>query len=70
MELYQLITFNGKEFAWHPGLTVDELLKNQKDIFPIIVVKVNGRPILKKEYTTYEIPDNSEVNTVDIIAGG
>jgi thiamine biosynthesis protein ThiS len=67
-----VITLNGKELAWHPGLTVEEVLKymDESDKFPIIVVKVNGRPILKKEYSTFEVPDNAEVNTVDIIAGG
>jgi thiamine biosynthesis protein ThiS len=67
-----LITLNGKQLAWRPGLTVGDVLKSldEADKFPIIVVKVNGRPILKKEYSTYEVPDNAEVITVDIIAGG
>jgi len=64
------ITVNGKKFPWHPGLTVEEILKELDEKFPIVVVKVNGKPILKKEHSTLKIPDNAEVNTVDIIAGG
>ena len=65
-----MIIVNGEHQPWRPGLTVEEIMKELKDIFPIIVVKVNGRPILKKEYSTFEIPDGAEVNTIDIIAGG
>jgi thiamine biosynthesis protein ThiS len=55
---------------WRPGLTIEEILNNLKENLSIIVVKVNGRPVLKKEYGTFEVPDNAEVNTIDIIAGG
>lgn len=55
---------------WHEGLTVGEILNNLKENLAIIVVKVNGKPILKKEFNTYIIPNNSEVNTIEIIAGG
>jgi thiamine biosynthesis protein ThiS len=55
---------------WRTGLTVEEILNNLEENFSIIVVKVNGKPILKKQYSTYEVPDGAEVNTVDIIAGG
>ena len=55
---------------WKPGLTVEEILKNLEEDLSIVVVKVNGRPILKKEYSTFEVPDGAEVYTIDIIAGG
>lgn len=55
---------------WRPGLTVEEILDNLKEDLSIIVVKVNGKPVLKKEYGNFEVPDNAEVNTIDIIAGG
>jgi sulfur carrier protein ThiS len=55
---------------WRPGLTIEEILDNLKEDLSIIVVKVNGKPVLKKEYGTFEVPDNAEVNTIDIIAGG
>jgi thiamine biosynthesis protein ThiS len=65
-----LLTVNGKKVAWHSGLTVDELLKILGNNFPIVVVKVNGKHIPKKEFGTFEIPDDAEINTVDIISGG
>ena len=65
-----MITLNGKKLPWHQGLTIQELLEQQNEDFAIVVVKVNNKVISKKEYTTFEIPDNAEVNTVDIIAGG
>lgn len=65
-----MITLNGKELAWRDGLTVEEILNSLDDDFSIVVVKVNGKPVLKKEYPTFEVPDGAEVNTVEIIAGG
>ena len=65
-----MINVNGKKMAWAPGLTVDDILKKIDNKFPIIVVKVNGRHISKKDYDSYKVPDNSEVYIIDIIAGG
>ena len=65
-----MITVNGNKMDWHPGLTVEEVLSNITENLAIVVVKINGKPILKKQYSTYEIPDGAEVNTIDIIAGG
>jgi thiamine biosynthesis protein ThiS len=55
---------------WHSSLTIDELLKILGNKFPIVVVKVNGKHISKKDFSTYEIPDGAEIYTVDIISGG
>ena len=52
-----MITVNGNKMEWQSGLTVEEVLKNIQYNPPIIVVKVNGKPVLKKEYSTYKIPD-------------
>jgi thiamine biosynthesis protein ThiS len=60
---------NGKQMDWHKGQTVEEILKNFNFEYPILV-KVNGKPVLKKQYSTFEVPDSAEVITVDIIAGG
>ncbi len=65
-----MITVNGTQMAWHSGLTVEEVLKNLDEKFPIIVVRVNGITVSKKEHSTFRIPDKAEVNTVEIIAGG
>jgi thiamine biosynthesis protein ThiS len=65
-----VIIVNGKETAWRPGLTVQQLLKDLGNNFPIVVVKIDGKPVPKKEFDTFEIPDDVEVSTVDIIAGG
>ena len=65
-----MIIVNGKEMAWKPGLTVDDILKKIENKFPIVVVKVNGKHISKKDYESYEVPDNSEVYIIEIIAGG
>ncbi len=61
---------NGEKKEWQPGLTVEEILNNLDYDFPIVLVKINGKPILKKQYGSFEVPDNAQVNTINIIAGG
>ena len=65
-----MITVNGNKMEWRPGLTVEQLLTDLEENLAIILVKVNGKPILKKEFGTFEVPDGAEVNTIEIIAGG
>ena len=65
-----MITVNGNKMAWRNDLTLDKILKGIEENPTIVVVKVNGKPVLKKEYSTYKVPDHAEVVTIDIIAGG
>ena len=65
-----MITVNGNKMKWRPGLTVEEILTELQDQFSIVVVKVNGRPVMRKEYSTFQVPDSAVVHTVDVIAGG
>ena len=62
-----MITVNGNKMEWTPGLKVDDILKKIENKFPIVVVKVNGKHISKKDYNSYEVPDNSEIYIIDII---
>jgi sulfur carrier protein ThiS len=60
---------NGTKIDWQEGLTVEKILADLDNKFPVLV-KVDGKPIMKKYFKTFQIPDGAEVNTIDIIAGG
>ena len=64
-----MIILNGEEKPWHNGLTLEEILLDLDNKYPI-VVKVDGKPIMKKYFKTFQIPDGAEINIIDIIAGG
>ncbi len=65
-----MITVNGVETPWRPGLTIEEILKNIEDEFSIVVVKVDGKTIQKNQHPTFKVPDGASVITIDVIAGG
>jgi sulfur carrier protein len=61
---------NQYEVEWHPGLTVQDVLDALKFSFRMIVVKVNGQVVLRKEFATTEVPDGAEMQAIHMISGG
>lgn len=58
------------ELAWHPGLTVQDMLDALKFSFRMIVVKINGKVVLRREFATTPVPDGAEVQAIHMISGG
>jgi thiamine biosynthesis protein ThiS len=55
---------------YRPGMTVQDLLDALKFSFRMIVVKVNGQVVLRKDFRTTEVPDGAEVQAIHLISGG
>jgi sulfur carrier protein len=55
---------------YRPGMTVQDLLDALKFSFKMIVVKVNGQVVLRKDFGTTEVPDGAEVQAIHLISGG
>ena len=58
------------DVAYDPGMTVQDLLDALKFSFRMIVVKVNGQVVLRKDFKTTEVPDGAEVQAIHLISGG
>jgi sulfur carrier protein len=58
------------EVVYHPGITVQDVLDALKFSFRMIVVKVDGRVVLRKDFSTTEVPDGAEVQAIHLISGG
>lgn len=58
------------EVAHVPGMTVQDLLDALRFSFRMIVVKVNGQVVLRKDFRTTEVPDGAEVQAIHLISGG
>lgn len=58
------------EVEYTQGMTVQELLDALKFSFRMIVVKVNGQVVLRKDFQTTEVPDGAEVQAIHLISGG
>lgn len=66
-----MIRVNGQfDVEWRPGMTVQDVLDALKFSFRMIVVKVNGQVVLRKDFATTEVPDGAEVQAIHLISGG
>ena len=52
------------------SLTVRELLRHQRFIFPMIVVKVNGVLVRRDDFDRVEVRDGDDVAAIHLIGGG
>ncbi len=58
------------EVEWRPGMTVQDLLDTLRFTFRMIVVKIDGRVVLRRDFGTTEVPDGAEVQALHLISGG
>lgn len=64
------ITVNGNEREYIEGETVSQLLLRMRYVFPMVIVKVNGKVIPKSEYGSTIIPDGASVDVIHLTSGG
>jgi sulfur carrier protein len=64
------IEVNRKHTEWVKNETVEQLLKRMKYTFPLVVVKINEKVILKKDFPITIIPDKSKIAVLHMISGG
>jgi len=61
---------NQYDLEWCPGMTVQDVLDALKFTFRMIAVKVNGQPVLRRDFASAEVPDGAEVLALHMISGG
>jgi sulfur carrier protein ThiS len=65
-----MIKVGKKDLPWREGMTVADLLKDLGDPYPYGVVRINDMTVSKPNFDKTQVPDNSEVFLVPMIAGG
>jgi thiamine biosynthesis protein ThiS len=66
-----VIRVNGQyDVEYRPGMTVQDVLDALKFSFRMIAVKVDGQPVLRRDFATTEVPDGAEVLALHMISGG
>ena len=53
-----------------PGMTVQDVLDALKFSFRMIVVKIDGKVVLKRDFATTEVLDGTEMQAIHLISGG
>lgn len=66
----KLIVNNNIENIDSESLSISELLHYKRYTFKMIVVKLNGKPISKDEYSTTYLKDGDNVQVIHLISGG
>lgn len=65
-----MIEVNGRKLEWEKGMTVNTVLAKMNYTFPLIIVRVNGELVDKKDWDTHFIPPEAIVQALHQIAGG
>lgn len=65
-----MIKVNGEPLEWFPGMTVRDAIREKNYVFPLLVVRINGRLVARKDYDKTMIPDEAEVDIIHLISGG
>ncbi|MFO7979445.1 MAG: sulfur carrier protein ThiS [Candidatus Aminicenantes bacterium] len=64
------ITINNKTVEWEEDMTVTRLLEVMNYTFKMLVVKVNGQLVKRKDYDKVVVPKNADVKVLHLVAGG
>jgi thiamine biosynthesis protein ThiS len=64
------ITVNNRTVEWEKNMTVRRVLEVMNYTFKMLVVKVNGRLVKRKDYDKVIVPKNADVKVLHLVAGG
>ncbi len=64
------IEVNGRKTDWVENESVKQLLTRIKYTFPLVVVKINDKLVLRKNFDKTIIPDKSKIDVIHMISGG
>jgi len=64
------IEVNGRKIDWVENETIKQLLRRMRYTFPLVVVKIDQKVILRKDFPDVVVPDNSRVDVIHMISGG
>jgi thiamine biosynthesis protein ThiS len=58
------------DVEYRSGMTVQDVLDVLKFSFRMIVVKIDGKVVLKRDFAITEVPDGTEMQAIHLISGG
>ena len=58
------------DVEYRPGMTVQDVLDALRFSFRMIVVKIDGKVVLKRDFATTEVADGTEMQAIHLISGG
>ena len=64
------IEVNGRKIEWVENETIKQLLRRMRYTFPLVVVKINQKVVLRKDFSDTIVPDKSLIDVIHMISGG
>jgi sulfur carrier protein len=65
-----MIRINEEEVGWEEGMTVSSLLAKCRYTFPLIIVKINGELVPRREFEQHAVADGDRVEAIHLMSGG
>ena len=65
-----MLKVNGNEIEYEEGITVASLLDKLGFVFPMLVVRVNGALVDRKDFKRRELTDRDEIDVIHLMSGG
>ena len=65
-----MIAVNGDRIEFHPDETIASLIERLGFVFPLLVVRVNGKLIERKHYDRVFIEDEDAIDVFHLMSGG
>lgn len=65
-----LITVNNRPVEWEEDMTVTRLLEKMNYTWRLLVVKINGELVKRKDYAHTKVPAGADVKVLHMVAGG
>jgi thiamine biosynthesis protein ThiS len=64
------ITVNGRTMEHREGESLNRLLKRMKYVFPLVVVKLDGRIVPREMFIRTKVHDKAVVEVIHLTSGG
>lgn len=65
-----MLIVNGEPMEWRMGMTVRDVLRERGYVFPLLIVRIDGRLVERTAYDATPVPDGSEVDVLHLMSGG
>ena len=65
-----MITVNNREHPFRPGMTIKSLLEEKNYVFPMLIVKLNGKVVEDGDFAVTTVNDGDSVMAIHVFAGG
>ena len=65
-----MIEVDEKPLPWSENMTMASLLETLEDVEFCSVVRLNGKLISSPKFSETDIPDNSKIQLLPLVAGG